>query len=152
MVEEYDSDFGEDIAEDDREEDAEEQMEIQQDISEDMSPSAVKKDDRYSLFKWVISKKDSSKVGNLNPTELGMLNISVRDMQKISLLGYTFDHPGFAKYFADQAEIILASSESKDGFLQRLFVSDMKEVKKSRKYNVENLQPIPPKKKGLFRR
>lgn len=151
MVEEYDSDFGEDVTEDDREEEAEEQSDTQQDISEDMFPSAIKKDDLYSLFWKVIKIRDSSKVGNLNPMELGMLNISVRDMQKIALIAYLLGHPGFAKYFADQAEIILATSSSKDGWLPELFVSNKKFQQKSRKYNIQNLQPLP-KKKGLFRR
>jgi len=150
MVEEYDSEFGEDVAEDDSEELTEEQMDLQQDISEDMSPSSVKKDDLYSLFKWVISKKDSSKVGNLDVQELGMFNISVRDMQKIALIGYQFGHPGFAKYFANLAEITLATSSSKSGWLPELFVSQRKVQQKSRRYNVQNLQPLP-KKKGLFK-
>jgi len=150
MVEEYDSDFGEDVEADDVEEMAEDQMELQQDVIEGMSPSSVHREDRFSLFKWVISKKDSSKVANLDMTELGIFNISVRDMQRIALIGRIFGHKGFAKYFEDLAEIILATSESKEGFLQKLFVSDMKFQQKSRRYNVQNLQPIP-KKKGLFK-
>jgi len=152
MVEEYDSDFGEDIEEDDREEETEEQMDLQTDISEDMSPSPVRKDDLYSLFRWIISKKDSSKVGNLSVTELGMLDITVRDMQKIALIAESLGHRGFATFFRNQAEITLATSSSKDGWLPELFVSQRKIQQKSRRYNVQNLQPLPQKKKGLFKR
>lgn len=151
MVEEYDSDFGEDVEEDDRAEETEDQMDMQNDISEDMSPSPIQKDDLYSLFRWIISKKDSSKVGNLSITELGMLNMTVRDMQRIALISEGLGHKGFATFFRNQAEIILATSSSKDGWLPELFVSQRKIQQKSRRYNVQNLQPLP-KKKGLFKR
>jgi hypothetical protein len=61
-----------------------------------------------------VRTKQSSKVGNLDPkTELGMLDISVRDGQRIGLIADTLGHPGFGRFFDRQSEIILATSASK---------------------------------------
>jgi len=143
MVEEYD-----DIEEEERLED---DVERQKEIYGEEAPIPKEKEDLYSLFKWIIAKLDSSKVGNLGEKELGMLNLTVRDCQKIHLLGETFKHPGFAKFFKAQGEIILATSASRKGWLPELFVTTQKRTTKAREFQVQALQPTPPKKKkGLF--
>ena len=48
-----------------------------------------KKDDLFSLFWKMVNKADSSKIANLSKQELGMLNLPVRDCQKIALLALT---------------------------------------------------------------
>jgi len=153
MVEDY---TYEDEVEDYEDEEQEDSYEDQVDFQEDMAPSHNKKDDLYSLFWKVIKTPDSSKVGNLNKDELGMLNISVRDLQRIYLLSLQLGHPHFGKFWLDQGEIILSTSSSKEGWLPELFVSSKTERKKSRKYNIQNLQNQPTQqrtiRKGLFKR
>lgn len=151
MVEGNIATLGEDYEEDEQDEQLEDSMETQQEISDDISPGFSKADDLYSLFWRVINIEDSSKVGNLSKEELGLLDISVRDCQKIALLADSLGHPGFATFFRKQAEITLATSSSKDGWLPELFVSQKKFTQKQRKYNIQNLQPAK-KKKGLFKK
>jgi len=148
MVEEYID--ANDYENDSIEDNTEDQMEMQHDLAEDVTPTVKGKYDLYSLFWKIIERSDSSKVGNLSKEELGMLDISVRDMQRIALLSRQLNHIGFAEFFEKQAEIVLATSSSKDGWLPELFVSQRKFTTKSRKYNIQNLQP-QQKKKGLFK-
>jgi len=151
---------GEEYIEDLREADAEdalaEQMELQADAQEEVygtpAPSYEPKDDLYSLFWKVIKITDSSKVGNLDKAELGHLNISVRDCQKIALLALQLDHPDFAKFFIGQAEIILATSASKKGWLTELFVSQKKLKARQLALAGGGEQQQKPPRRGLFKR
>ena len=131
--------------EDQIEEGIEKQQEAYDNI--DTTPSFASKDDLYSLFKWVISRENSSKIGNIDKTELGMLNISVRDCQKIALLADTLNHTGFADFFRFQSEIILSTSLSKKGHLIDLFVTTQKKSSKSRELPQMSDQVQPAKKK-----
>lgn len=143
-VEEYPDDY------DEREEDlAEERIEKEQELIEDISPTPKETNDLFSLFWKVLKIKDSSKVGNLDKPELGMLNISVRDCQRIALLGETFNHQGFADFFWDQAQIILRTSSSKKGWFTELFVSQRKVKSRERQNLLDGTQP-PKKKKKWF--
>ncbi len=145
MVEDYD-DY-EDELEDDMEDQAESQQEAQQDAYEGMSPSAKEKPDLFSLFWKVIEKIDSSKVSNVNKQELGMLEISVRDCQRIKLIAYQLGHKKFGDFFDKQGEITLSTSASKEGWLAELFVSQKKTATKKREQSVRNLPEVPHNKK-----
>jgi hypothetical protein len=140
-------------AEDEVEEQMEDSAEQQQDIMEDLAPSPIRKDDLYSLFWKVIKIQDSSKVGHLSKEELGMFNISVRDLQKIKLLSYALGHKHFGDFWAKQAEIVLATSSSKDGWLPELFVSSKQQKTKSRRIGVnsQNLLNQSQPRRGLFK-
>lgn len=144
---------GEEYEEEDYAEDLEEEeAEREHERYDEQTPSYEPKDDLYSLFWKVVKSKDSSKVGNLKKEELGMLDLSVRDCQKIALLARTLGHPGFAKFFEEQAEIVLSTSASREGWLPTLFVSQRKlKVRESSTQNLPQFQQ-PKKKKGLFRR
>ena len=140
---------GEEYEEEDLEDLEEEEAERQQ---EAYDPVYNPKEDLYSLFWKVVKETDSSKVGNLKKEELGMLDLSVRDCQKIALLADTLGHPGFATFFRKQGELILATSASREGWLPTLFVSQRKlKVKETSTQNLPQFQQ-PKKKKGLFRR
>jgi hypothetical protein len=151
MVEEYPyNEITEELEDAQIEDQVEKQVEAQQEVYDDTSPVLKEKDDLYSLFWRVVKTTDSSKVGNLDKTELGMLNISVRDCQKIALLAVTLKHPGFAKFFLKQAEVILATSASKKGWLPELFVSQKKLTTKARELRQQVALTPTRKKKGLF--
>ena len=148
-------DAQEDYEEDSMSDQMERQKDIQEELYEDTTPSYEKKDDLYSLFWKVVRATDSSKVANVNKEELGMLNISVRDCQRIALLAETLGHPGFAKFFKEQGEIILATSASRTGWLAELFVSMKKFQTKQRQSNLPSLQPSSGdqrKRRSLFGR
>lgn len=105
-------------------------LEEQQDQVESMEwaevPQRRKQDSLYTLFQKVWKAPDSSKVANLNNVELGRPLMSVRDAQYLTLLGNTFHHKKFAKFFGNSSEIILATSASKKGWFTELFVSQRK--------------------------
>lgn len=115
------------------EESIEKQNEAQEDYIEDNSPTYNKPDDLYSLFWKTIQIEDSSKLGNLDKTELGILNMSVRDCQNIALVSKVLGHEGFSKWMNDQSQIILKTSASKKGWLTELFVTAKRFASKERK-------------------
>ena len=129
----------------DKQEEQEEQQEDYEHQQEEVNrmgmayPSPKDSESLYNLFHKVLGLSDSSKVANLNQVELGMLNMSARDCQRIALLAITLEHPKFANYFMGVAEIILRTSASKKGWFTELFVSQKKFSAKT-KGNEENLQ------------
>ena len=138
-------------AEDIEDDMAMESMEKQQDWGEDLTPAYEKKDDLFSLFWKMVNKADSSKIANLSKTELGMLNLSVRDCQKIALLATTLGHRGFAKFFIAQAEIITSTSLSKGGFLPQIVVTSRRvKAKDENRELPDALKQSPKKKRKIF--
>lgn len=111
-----------------------EQQERIEDNTEDVEsaewadiPQRRKQDSLYTLFNRVWKSPDSSKVANLNMTELGRQPLmTVRDSQYLALLGRTLKHPKFAKFFKNTGEITLSTSASKKGWFTELFVSQKK--------------------------
>lgn len=123
------------------EESVEQSNEAQEDYIEDNSPTYSKPDDLYSLFWKTIQIEDSSKVGNLDKTELGMLSMSVRDAQNISNVAKILGHKGFANWMNQQSQIILRTSASKKGWLTELFVTAKRFASKEKKVGLpENVQ------------
>jgi hypothetical protein len=87
------------------------------------------KETSVSFFTKVISHADSSKIGNLNDDELGMPQLPVRTLQELGMLSKeVLDKEEFAGYFNKQAEIVLATSLSKNGFLLRQVGTSKKEI------------------------
>lgn len=89
-------------------------------------PQAKKSESLFSLFKDVWKTNDSSKVANLEKSELGDLGLSVRDCQEIALTAELLHHKIFADYFSNIAEVTLATSMSKRGWFVELFVTSKK--------------------------
>lgn len=125
-------------------------IEKQRDWGEDLTPAYEKKDDLFSLFWKMVNKADSSKIANLSKQELGMLNLPVRDCQKIALLATTLNHKGFAKFFLAQAEIISSTSLSKGGFLPQIVVTSRRVKAKDDRELPEALKQPAKKKRRFF--
>ncbi len=104
----------------------------------------------YSLFKTVLNKQDSTKVGNLDKDELGSLGISVRESMRIALLANTFGHPIFADFFMSQAGIISDSSMSKSGWFTELFVTSKKYASRESSSKVDALPQYDKGKWKMF--
>lgn len=143
-----DAEYDEEDLEEEKEEEA---ADRQKDYYDEM-PNPKEKQDLYTLFKWIIARKDSSKIGFLRKEELGMLNLSVRDCQKIDLLGNVFNHSGFADFFKGQGEIVLATSLSREAHLIDLFVTTQKRTTKAREIQLQGLPQPLEKKRRLFGR
>ena len=156
MAEEYIRDYNKaneeliEQREDIEDDSAIESLENQQDWGEDLTPAYEKKDDLFSLFWKMVNKEDSSKIANLSKQELGMLNLPVRDCQKIALLATTLGHKGFAKFFIAQAEIISSTSLSKGGFLPQIVVTSRRVRAKDDNRELPEALRQPPKKKRKF--
>jgi hypothetical protein len=93
---------------------------------EDLYPEQKQPSNLFSLFKSVLKMKDSTKVANLSKDELGSLGMPVRGNFNVALISEVLDHPGVAEFFERRAEILNATSMSKDGWLGELFVSQKK--------------------------
>lgn len=126
------------------------QNEAQEDYIEDNSPTYTKPDDLYSLFWKTINIEDSSKVGNLDKQELGMLDISVRDCQYIANVAMLLGHKGFAKWMNNQAQIILTTSASKKGWLTELFITAKRYASKEKRLGLQ--PPTAEVKKNIWGR
>lgn len=131
------------------EESVESSNEAQEDYAEDNSPTYARSEDLYSLFWKTIQIKDSSKVGNLDPRELGMLDISVRDCQHIANTARILGEDKFADWMDGQAQVILKTSASKKGWLTELFVTAKRFASKERRLGIEQ-SPQPAKPKSFW--
>lgn len=100
----------------------------------------------YGLFKDTLERKDSTKVSNLNPEELGHWNLSVRDCNRIALIASTFKHPGVATFFSNQSRIITDTAMSKKGWFTELFVTSKRYASRDSSSSVLNLPPTQKKK------
>jgi len=139
MVEEYPE-----TDEEAMEEEAERQAEVY------ATPSYQQKNDLFSLFWRIVKRKDSSKLGNLHPAlELGDVQFTVRDCQKIALLADVLGHKGFGDFFTDRGEITLSTSASKKGWLPELFVTRKEFKTRTRQFELQ-APPQAKKKRKLF--
>jgi len=114
-----------------------EQRELWEEQTGGNYPAARKPDSLFSLFKNVWRTSDSSKVANLEKTEIGDLGISVRDAQNISFFAKFLGHKGVSKYFRNIGEITLATSMSRKGWFVELFVTSKKFAHKGTLGNLE---------------
>lgn len=108
-------------------------------------PNQVPRESIYTFFKSILGIKDSSKVANLDKRELGMLDLSVRNCEYLAKLGNMLHNKAYNDYFMQKAEITLATSMSKKGWLPELVVSQ-------KRFSQRTVQPmaLQPAKKGFL--
>lgn len=130
----------------------EDQQETYEDVEWSNVPQQRKNDSLYTLFGRVWRTNDSSKVANLDKTELGPHPVmAVRQSQFIGLLGAYTKHKKFAEFFYKVGEITLATSASKKGWFTELFVSQKKSTSRFSGNNLNNLNQFKPKRRfSLF--
>lgn len=130
-------------------EDQQDYGEYQQEYQEDQQfgtmPEQNRRESLFSFFKHIIGIKDSSKVANLDKLELGRLDLSVRNCEYLAKLGNVLHNKSFNEFFMAKAEITLATSMSKKGWLPELIVSQ-------KRFTQRSVQPvaIPPQQKKGF--
>jgi hypothetical protein len=93
------------------------------------------KDSIYTFFRHILGLADSSKVANLNKRELGMLDLSVRNCEYIAAVSDVLHNRAVHDFFMAKAEITLATSMSRNGWLPELVVSQ-------KKFSQRTVQPI----------
>ena len=108
-------------------------------------PNQTPKESIFTFFKHILGIKDSSKVGNLDRRELGMLDLSVRNCEYLAKLGTMLHNKAYNEYFMQKAEITLATSMSKKGWLPELVVSQ-------KRFTSRSVQPmaLQTTKKGFL--
>lgn len=121
--------------------DQEEQMDSQYGF-----PRGKEKQTVFSFFKKIISLKDSSKVANVTKYELGAPSITVRTWQDLASYCVIEGLDIVAGYCMDQSEIILATSLSKDGFLDTLAVSQRREIARGPRPGSQQVMEEPKRK------
>ena len=121
------------------------QQELQEDQQFGNYPEATPRESIFTFFRHILGIRDSSKVANLDKRELGMLDLSVRNSEHLAGLGYMLHNKSYGDFFMKKAEITLATSMSKKGWLPELVVSQ-------KKFTSRSVQPmaLQPAKKGFL--
>ena len=121
------------------------QQEFQEEQQFGSYPNPMPRESIFTFFKHILGIRDSSKVGNLDRRELGMLDLSVRNSEHLGKLGYMLHNKSYGDFFMNKAEITLATSMSKKGWLSELVVSQ-------KKFSQRTVQPmnLQPAKKGFL--
>lgn len=94
------------------------------------SPEPQKKEGLFKFFREILSQKDTTRIGNLSTTELGVTRLGVRSLQELSLYADAEGLDLVADYLSDKADVLTSTSMSKKGFWSKLFVTQIKHEKK----------------------
>lgn len=122
----------------------EEQEQLEELMKSYNSPTPDEKHTVHSFLHKVATSKDTLKTGNLTQEEVGNVRLPVRSVKEFELMAKELCKDDMMKrYFAEEAEIITASSLSKDGFLVRQSTLQRKELSDNRQPRKQN--------KGWFR-
>jgi len=107
---------------------------------------AQEKENLYGFFTRVIQHPDTLKIGNVDETELGEPQMTIRGLKELELFCRdVYKNDSWANWFRQMAEIQLASSLSKKGFLLKLLVTQKKEL-------ADVTPKVKKKNKGWFKK
>ena len=96
------------------------------------SPEPEKKEGIFRFFRYILNIKDTTRIGNLRDSELGVTRVGVRSYQEIANYAYAEDLDLVGDYFRDKSDIITATSMSRKGFWPQLFVTQIKKETKEK--------------------
>jgi hypothetical protein len=92
-------------------------------------PKPKEKEGIYSFLNKVLKTPDTTKVGHLDEEELRVARL----LQSTSLYSSAWDLPEVETYLKKEAEILLASSDSKNGFLVTAAITSKKQIERKNK-------------------
>ena len=101
------------------------QLEI--DEARGLYPKPEEKPHIIGFFKKVIAMRDNTKTANLTKDELGFVRVPVRTNLELSHYCRSMSMYGLSNYFSGSSQITNASSLSREGFLDRMVVTQKKE-------------------------
>lgn len=107
-------------------------------------PKEDEKQNIFAFFKQVIATRDTSRVANLTEVELGNVRVPVRTLLELSEFCKAASLNGLGTYFNSESQIISNTSLSREGFLDKLAVTQKREV--------ERRSRVPVQNKGWFRK
>jgi len=97
-------------------------------------PKQEEKTNILNFFKKVITMGDTTRTANLIDDELGTIKLPVRTLLNLSLYCKQMGLNGLASHFEKESQIITNSSLSREGFLDKLAVTQKREMEtKTRK-------------------
>lgn len=105
------------------------------------SPSASQKDNLFRFFRKILTTKDTTRIGNLKPEELGLSKLGVRHYQELANYAEVEGLDLVKDYFMNRSNIVTSTSMSKKGFWSQLFVTNIK------KQETKTLEAAKEKKK-----
>jgi len=108
-------------------------------------PEQEEKNTSITFLKEISRKEFNEKTANLQDDELGFAKIPVRTNLEIANYCMNMGMNAFSNVFLEEAQIILATSLSREGFLPKLAVTTQKFSETSLKKNSGQF-----KKGGLF--
>lgn len=92
-------------------------------------PTPEEKQNVHTFLTKVVTEKNTTKIGNLSIEELGMPKQTVRGYKEMALISdKIMQNTFFKEYFEQEAENVLATSLSKEGFLVRQATLTRKEL------------------------
>lgn len=105
-------------------------------IAQAMKDNNISTDDHHSVHKFlfnIVTAEDSTKVGFLRSDkeidELGLPKHPVRALKEMALISEKImDNEYFKEYFEKEAEIVLGTSLSREGFLVRQATTQTKHI------------------------
>lgn len=112
-----------------------EEMQLAEELAESGYgyPKEEEKQNIFSFFRRVIFMPDTSRTSNLTEDELGMVKIPVRTNLELAEYCKHQGLNGLSQFFFNEAQIISNTSLSRDGFLDKLAVTQKREVESKRR-------------------
>ena len=108
-------------------------------------PSSPKATETLLTWFWkIVNLKDSTKVSNLDSTEIGPTVSTVRGLQRLALVSEALGESSVTQYFKDEAEIVLATAMSRKGWLVEQSISQKKNITRARQRTLGNSKPWRP--------
>lgn len=113
----------------------------------DSYPKGEEKHNIIAFFNNVIKSQDTLRTANLSVEELGNAKVPVRTYRELSCYCDAMGLKGLGNYFTKLSSIITDSSLSREGFLDRLVVTQKRETESKL-----GIGESPKKNKGWFKK
>jgi hypothetical protein len=110
-------------------------------------PKPEEKQNIFSFFKRILIMKDTTRVANLTSDELGLVKVPTRTNLNISLYAKAMGLSGLAEYFKQEALVSSDTSLGKEGFLDKLAVTQKREMESKTR-----APPSESQKRSWFKR
>ena len=108
-------------------------------------PKQSEKQNIFAFFKRVITMADTTRTSNLTEDEMGAVKVPVRTNLELAQYCKAMGLTGLGNYFLAESQIISNSSLSREGFLDKLAVTQKRELETKSKSSLA-------KRRGWFKK
>jgi len=116
-------------------------------LTDSSYPKGEEKHNIIAFFNNVIKSKDTLRTANLSVEEVGAVRVPVRTYKELSCYCDAMGMKGLGGFFTKLSGIITDSSLSKEGFLNRLVVTQKRETESKL-----GIGGAPKQNKGWFKK